>query len=123
MLAVVSFLASPIGKIIGGAVSAIAIIAIFLIWLAAHDSNIRHNALKGYVQQSQLDAANAKLAEIQRQKNVAETALSDFQKQKIEDQRAQAAKDAQEDEKYEKELKAAGRAWILERPDIDHIMR
>ena len=112
---------SPLGRIVSGAVLCIAIFLGARLWLSWHDSNVRHDALVGYVQQSKADAAEAKLAEVQRQVAAGEIVIASYQ----EILKNVRAKDAEDDAKFAKERKdfeallvAAGRSCNLDAGDL-----
>lgn len=91
-------------------------------WLAAHDASTRHDALVGYVLQSKADAAEAKLAEVQRQLAAGQIVIESYQ----EILKNARAKDAEDDEKFAKQRKdfeamlaAAGRSCSADQSDID----
>jgi hypothetical protein len=92
------------------------------LWLASHDASTRHDALVGYVLQSKADAAEAKLAEVQRQVAAGEIVIASYQ----EILKNARAKDAEDDAKFAKERKdfeallvAAGRSCGLDQSDLD----
>lgn len=90
----------------------------FRVWLARHDTGV----LKGYVTQAKLDAANATVAELQRQKEAADYAIASYTKQLAKaqaDEAAQSARTEQEISDYEAKLKAADRACLLDQSDLD----
>lgn len=90
------------------------------------DPAVRRQALSGYVRQAELDAANAKLAETQRQRDVAAQALEEHRKRIAALQAAQAAADARREQEradHEKALVAAGRHDGLTDADIKWLRR
>ena len=85
-----------------------------------HIQTIKDEALKGYVQESEKTTAEAKAAEMERQKNAASQALSDAAKRQAADEIAQQAKDAETDvaiADYEKKLAAANRQCLIDDAD------
>lgn len=66
----------------------------FRLWLSAHDGAL----LKGYVLLSEKTAAEAKAAELERQRNAAALALEDYRKRAAADALAQQALEAQLEE-------------------------
>lgn len=66
----------------------------FRLWLSAHDEAL----LKGYVLLSEKTAAEAKAAELERQRNAAALALEDYRKRAAADALAQQALEAQLEE-------------------------
>lgn len=115
-------LGSPLGRIVSGAALCAAIFLGARWWLAWHDSNVRHEALVGYVLQSKADAAEAKLAEVQRQVAAGEIVIASYQ----EILKNARAKDAEDDAKFAKERKdfenllaAAGRSCNADQSDLD----
>ena len=115
-------LGSPLGRLVSGAVFCVAIFLGARWWLVWHDSNVRHEALVGYVLQSKADAAEAKLAEVQRQVAAGEIVIASYQ----EILKNARAKDAEDDAKFAKERKdfesllvAAGRSCGIDQSDLD----
>ena len=115
-------LGSPLGRAVSGAVLCILIFLGARWWLSWHDSNVRHEALVGYVQQSKADAAEAKLAEVQRQVAAGQIVVASYQ-EILKNARAKDAEDdakfATERRNFEAALVAAGRSCGLSQPDID----
>jgi len=66
----------------------------FRLWLSAHDTAL----LKGYVLLSEKTAAEAKAAELERQRNAAALALEDYRKRAAADALAQQALEVQLEE-------------------------
>ncbi len=66
----------------------------FRLWLSAHDAAL----LKGYVLLSEKTAAEAKAAELERQRNAAALALEDYRKRAAADALAQQVLEAQLEE-------------------------
>ena len=77
-------LTSPLGK--GLALVGLSILAVlaFRAWLAAHDAAISAKARSGYVALTVLEAANARAAEVERQRTAATTALENYRKRAVE---------------------------------------
>lgn len=115
-------LGSPLGRVVSGAVLCALLLVGARWWLSWHDSNVREAALVGYVLQSKADAAEAKLAEVQRQVAAGEIVIASYQ----EILKNARAKDAEDDAKFAKERKdfealivAAGRSCGLDQSDLD----
>ena len=115
-------LRTPLGRIVSGTALCLAIFLGARLWLAAHDASIRREALVGYVLQSKADAAEAKLAEVQRQVDAGQIVIASYQ----EILKNARAKDAEDDAKFAKERKdfenlivAAGRSCGLDQSDLD----
>lgn len=115
-------LGSPLGRILSGAALCVAIYFGASLWLAAHDASTRREALVGYVLQSKADAAEAKLAEVQRQVSAGEIVIASYQ----EILKNARAKDVADDAKFAKERKdfeallvAAGRSCNIDAGDLD----
>lgn len=114
-------LGTPLGRAVSGALLCAAIFLGARWWLSWHDGNVRHDALVGYVQQSKADAAEAKLAEVQRQVAAGQVVIASYQ----EILKNARAKDAEDDAKFAKERKdfeallvAAGRSCNLDAGDL-----
>lgn len=114
-------LGSPLGRIVSGAALCVLIFLGARLWLAVHDASTRHDALVGYVLQSKADAAEAKLAEVQRQADAGQVVIESYQ----EILRNARAKDAEDDAKFAKERKdfeallvAAGRSCNIDAGDL-----
>lgn len=60
-----NFLLSPIEKVLIAVVGVMALIGGTIAWLSVHDAGVAAAARENYVQRSELDAANAKLAKAQ----------------------------------------------------------
>ncbi len=115
-------LGSPLGRIVSGAALCLAIFLGARLWLAAHDASIRHEALVGYVLQSKVDAAEAKLTEVQRQVDAGQVVIASYQ----EILKNARAKDAADDEQlakdrkdFEAKIAAAGRSCGIDQSDLD----
>lgn len=81
-----------------------------------------HRARAGFVLQSKLDAANAELAERERQANAAGQAYTELQKRLAAQQQKDAADDAAQEleiAEYERRLAEAGRQCHLDEGDIE----
>lgn len=117
----IAFLFSPLGKIAGMAGLIALAVAGFMFWIAAHD----HAVLQGYVQQSALDAANAKATELKRQADASASAIQ-FLNVQIEKQKAANAEDDAAREKeiadYEDQLAAANRRCLASAADVSIIL-
>jgi hypothetical protein len=121
MMAIFSFLFSPIGKALGIFGLIIAALLGFRIWLATHDTRV----LEGYVALSEKTAAEAKTAEAKRQADINAQSAEEYRKKLVIVQ-AQSAKDDVEQEArikdYEAKLAAANRRCNLTNDDIGVIM-
>lgn len=126
MAAIVAWaLGSPLGRIVSGAVLCLAIFLGARLWLAAHDASTRREALVGYVLQSKADAAEAKLAEVQRQVDAGQIVIASYQEILKNARAKDAADDAQlakDRAEFEAKVAAAGRAWKLDQSDLDWLL-
>ncbi|WP_028747976.1 hypothetical protein [Rhizobium mesoamericanum] len=116
-----AFLVSPLGKLAGAALIVLVAFLGFRIWLASHDKAI----LSGYVLLSEKTAAEAKAAEIERQRNAASQALDEHRKRLAAAEASeQAAKDTLENEikAYELQLSEKNRACFADAADRDFIL-
>lgn len=89
-----------------------------------HVESVKDDALKGYVLESEKTTAEAKAAEMERQKNAASQALEGARKRQAADETAQIAKDAQTDieiDDYEKKLAAANRRCNADAADVEFL--
>ncbi len=85
-----------------------------------HVQTVKEEALKGYVLESEKTTAEAKAAELERQRNAASQALEEARKRQAADDAAQLAKDAQteiEIADYEKKISAANRSCLVDDAD------
>ena len=85
-----------------------------------HVQTVKDEAMKGYVLESEKTTAEAKTAELERQRNAASQALEEARKRQAADDAAQLAKDAQTDIEiadYEKKLAAANRQCLVDDAD------
>lgn len=105
--------------------------AVFLTGAALYDAwiddpAVRRAALKNYVLKVELTAAEARLAETQRQRNVAAQALRDF-RERITVMEAQDAADRERHEQeiadYEKALATRNRSCLLDDADIQWLRK
>lgn len=118
-------LGTPLGRIVSGAALCLAIFLGARLWLAAHDASTRREALVGYVLQSKADAAEAKLAEVQRQVDAGQIVIASYQEILKNARAKDAADDAQlakDRAEFEAKVAAAGRAWKLDQSDIDWLL-
>ncbi|MER9912779.1 hypothetical protein NKJ71_19325 [Mesorhizobium sp. M0050] len=126
MAAIVAWaLGSPLGRIVSGAALCVVIFLGARLWLAAHDASTRHEALVGYVLQSKVDAAEAKLAEAQRQVSAGQIVIASYQEILKNARAKDAADDAQlakDRAEFEAKVAAAGRAWNLDQSDVDWLL-
>ncbi|QYA14489.1 hypothetical protein I8E17_00890 [Rhizobium sp. AB2/73] len=85
---------------------------------------VKDEALKGYVLESEKTTAEAKTAELERQRNAASQALEEARKRQAADDAAQLTKDAQTDIEiadYEKKLAAADRQCLVDDADVQFL--
>lgn len=83
-----------------------------------------HRARAGYVALAEKTTAQAKAAEMERQRNAASQALEEARKRQAADDAAQLAKDAQTDIEiadYEKKLAAANRQCLADPADVQFL--
>ncbi|CCM77136.1 hypothetical protein [Rhizobium mesoamericanum] len=116
-----SFLLGPLGKLAGVVLIVLAAFLGFRLWLASHDTAI----LSGYVLLSEKTAAEAKAAEIERQRDAASQALDEHRKRLAAAEASQqAAKDTLESEikAYELQLSEKNRACLADAADRDFIL-
>lgn len=117
-------LGSPLGRFVSGAALGLAIYLGARLWLAAHDASVRHEALVGYVQQSKLDAAEAKNAEIERQLAAGRKAAALYAEMLADAQakdRADEEETAKRNADYEAKLAAQGRSCRITQSDRDFV--
>lgn len=115
-----AFVMSPIGKIAGVLVVLAGLFIGFKWWLAEHDKTV----LSGYVAVAEKTAAEAKAAEMERQRNAASQALDEANKRQAADDLADQASEAQNDiemAEYEKKLSAANRQCALDDADVQFL--
>ncbi len=89
-----------------------------------HVQTVKDEALKGYVLESEKTTAEAKMAELERQRNASAQALEDARKRQAADEVAQQAKDAQTDKEiadYEQKLAAANRQCLADPSDVEFL--
>lgn len=126
MAAIVAWaIGSPLGRAVSGAALCLLIFLGARWWLAAHDASTRREALVGYVLQSKADAAEAKLAEVQRQVDAGQIVIASYQEILKNARAKDAADDAQlakDRAEFEAKVAAAGRAWKLDQSDIDWLL-
>lgn len=87
---------------------------------------VRREAVEGLVLKTELDAANAKIAERDRQLAAGRVALdgyADLLKESQARERQIAEADAKDDADYEAELRNAGRSCPLDQSDIDRLRK
>lgn len=90
------------------------------------DPLVRREALSGYVIRSERDSLASQLAEEERRRNKAAQALEEHRKRLSASQKAEkelSDRLDQETAENERLLEAAGRAWRLDRADVDFILR
>lgn len=112
--------------LVGGAGLAAAAAATFFGWLAAHDDTIQREARAGYVLLAEKTAAEARLAEIERQRAAAAITLDEHRRrlaaaQLLEEQRSTERE--REILAYELRLSEANRRCLLDRDDVDFLQR
>ncbi|PST19710.1 hypothetical protein C7U61_14550 [Rhizobium sp. JAB6] len=89
-----------------------------------HVQAVKDEALKGYVLESEKTTAEAKVAEMERQRNASAQALEEARKRQAADDAAELAKDAQTDIEiadYEKKLAAANRQCLADPADVQFL--
>ncbi|WP_412474754.1 hypothetical protein ACK83U_00995 [Rhizobium sp. WW22] len=89
-----------------------------------HVQTIKDEVLRGYVLESEKETAEAKAAELERQRNASAQALEEARKRQAADDAAQRAKDAQTDIEiadYEKKLAAANRQCLADPADVQFL--
>jgi hypothetical protein len=121
MMAIFSFLFSPIGKALGIFGLIIAALLGFRIWLAAHDTRV----LEGYVALSEKTTADAKTAEAKRQADINAQSAEEYRRKLVIIQAQDAKDDAEHEARikdYEKQLDDEKRKCSLTRADIGTIM-
>lgn len=84
-------LTAKIGRVISAGILLLIAFVGFRIWLAAHDDAL----LTGYVLLSEKTAAEAKAAELERQRNAAALALEEYRKRAVSDALTQQKLEAQ----------------------------
>ncbi len=87
-------------------------------------ANAAAAAREGYVQLAEKTTAEARAAELERQRNAASQALEEARKRQAADDAAQQAKDAQTDIEiadYEKKLAAANRQCLADPADVQFL--
>ncbi len=83
-----------------------------------------HRARAGYVELAEKTTAEAKAAEMERQRNAASQALTEAAKRQAADELAQQAKDAEADvaiADYEKKLATANRQCLVDPADVQFL--
>ena len=131
MLALVATLwRSKVGRsllvLVGGAGVAAVLFASFHIWMATHDAAIERAARAGYVLLAEKTAAEARLAEVERQRAAASITLDEHRRrlaaaQLLEEQRSTERE--REILAYELRLSEANRRCLLDRDDVDFLQR
>ena len=89
-----------------------------------HVQTVKDEALKGYVLESEKTTAEAKMAELERQRNASAQALEDARKRQAADEAHHQAKDAQTDKEiadYEQKLAAANRQCLADPSDVEFL--
>ncbi|TLX12164.1 hypothetical protein [Rhizobium sp. MHM7A] len=121
-----AFLATPLGRWAGSIVGVLLLVAIIILgfrwWLHEHDKTL----LSGYVLLSEKTTAEAKAAEMERQRNVAAQATEEHRKRLAAAEASeQAAKDTLEQEisNYERTLSEKNRACAVTAADRDWLLR
>jgi len=119
-------LTTKLGRALGVAGLCVLAVLGFRLWLAAHDASTRHEALKGYVLESRLAAAEAKQAETERQLAAGRKALSQYAELLAAEQaKSRAADEALEQEiaAHEKETTSQGRTCPISPADRDWLLK
>lgn len=101
-----------------GALAGIALTSLYVGFI--HDPQVIANARQGYVEIAEKTAAEAKSAELERQRNAASQALTDNEKRKTADDLVNQAREAQsnlEVSQYEAALVAAKRSCFIDDDD------
>lgn len=88
------FPTSLLGRIAAFLIAVLLAFGGFRLWLSSHDAAL----LKGYVLLSEKTAADAKAAELERQRNAAAQALEDYRKRAVADALAQQKRQAELEE-------------------------
>jgi hypothetical protein len=117
----ITFLLSPIGKLVGAAGLLLAAFLGFRLWLASHDSQL----LSGYVLRVEAETAKAQVFEMQRQIAAGQIVVDSYQVQLKNLRKAQAVEDAADEKKdkdYEDRLKAAGSLCGFTGDDLDFLL-
>ncbi|EPE95697.1 hypothetical protein [Rhizobium grahamii] len=116
------FITGPVGKVLGGALLLAALYGGFRLWLHNHDAAI----LSGYVLLSEKTAAEAKVTEMERQRNAASQSLDELLKRAAADDIVEHQKQAT----LEQDLKAnelllseKNRSCAADVGDVDFINR
>ena len=100
---------------------------VMYVWLVAyHDPRVIADARREYVEIARLEAAQAKAAELERQRNAGAQALEEYMKRLAAAQQLDAEEDARHETEiaeYEKLLAAAGRACFLDDADTQFLLK
>lgn len=125
-----SDLIAPLATVRNGLVAAAGAAAMLVACMAwdrlIDDPAVRREALRGYVVRVELEAAEAKAAEAERQRIAGAAALADLaERLRMAEAASVAADEAMERAiaGYEARLAAEGRACLLTPPDIDFLKR
>ncbi len=124
----------PVALLVGMAISAIVLVFFYeglhlpLIGQVINGrvANAAAAAREGYVALAEKTAAEAKAAEMERQRNATAQALTEAAKRQAADELAQQAKDAETDvaiADYEKKLAAANRQCLVDGDDRDWLLK
>ncbi len=119
MFGLLDYLKLAAGAIVGGF---IVYVFMSLITVPAAERQAR----AGYVALAEKTTAEAKAAEMERQRNAASQALTEAAKRQAADEIAQQAKDAETDvaiADYEKKLAAANRQCLVDGDDRDWLLK
>ncbi|NTG61850.1 hypothetical protein [Rhizobium rhizogenes] len=119
MFGILDYIKLALGAVVGGFV-----VYIFMSLITVPSAE--HRAREGYVQLAEKTTAEAKAAEMERQRNAASQALDEARKRQAADEVVQQAKDAQTDTEvadYEKKLAAANRQCLADPDDVDFLLK
>ncbi len=119
MFGILDYLKLAAGAVVGG----------FLVYVFMSLVSIptaEHRARAGYVELAEKTTAEARAAELERQRNAASQALTEAAKRQAADELAQQAKDAETDvaiADYEKKLAAVNRQCRADSADVDFLLK
>lgn len=121
MTVLLSLLTSRIGLLV---MAAVAILAFYEVPGIGRVATERRVALNGYVLKAELEAANARLFELERQRAAAQDALDEFENKAVQQDAAEALRTErleQEIADNEKLLSAQARSCLLDSSDIEFL--
>lgn len=90
------------------------------------DPAVARAARSEYVARAELEAAKARLAEVERQRDIGAQALEEYRRRLAAYEQVEAAEDARHEleiAENEKRLQAAGRSCVLDDADIEFLRR